>query len=792
MKAPTSPSHDTRLRSRVAAATTSPHFPPSIVVAVMAALTILGAGVAPIACGGALFRFALRRPSGRTLAFASASSSSTAGNCAAYASSSSAATRRGRGRRGQAKVLHHSLKGAETDERDDADDRGGTGFGGNDRRCSASSPASCSPPSSSFLPSPSSSTSVLGIPHYGIAGVDLSEAWINLVEDGRVEATTSLPPLSSADSSSSEGVAMKAPSKKPMKVRYGVRISKRMVSGSGEVVRRCEEFAMQVDDKDDDGAGIRQGTVVEVHPLVASINATLESVHSDSLSSEGDDPSYDDDDHDDEGEGSTPPPSAVRCGTDSLGYSAQLQLVRTLRPPPSRGFDPGDNNDFRTSCDPPPYDPESDSFLVGDLRLENRPLVATLDLPSERKGSYSPSDGDGNSGGGALNTPWDVYHNVSPADSRGHYLLLPSLSVPSNNRDQSLTCEDCADLIRLTSTIEPPGSALVSFNSVGAGASQNHAHLHLWPSPPPSLLGEGTGGWDCYPASRAKVAVDEGGVEKSVVIVSPSAGDADSGVQGGWRGRASVRASLLDYPCFCVKISTVSGGGPDALTLAGNVLSAIVELVQRMGAPHNLGLLNLPPAAPGDDGDDDDAAGVDADAADVDAYLFVRSRERSPSVLPDHTLGGSEVMGMFHAHTSDQMDRLIFPTEEDDEEEGGYGGEADGSGNGSGTDAYLFVRSRERSPDVAPSSRIGSSDVMGAFQSSRGEQMEELLGGSGGGDGDGDKDDGALGVVGATDADIATATTPMYRALKDVSYEGGAEGLWDDILASLKQSFGQV
>ena len=56
---------------------------------------------------------------------------------------------------------------------------------------------------------------------------------------------------------------------------------------------------------------------------------------------------------------------------------------------------------------------------------------------------------------------WDIYHNISPGDPRGHFLLLPALDYEREWRDQSLTSTDCYDMTYLSSTIEPIGSMVL-------------------------------------------------------------------------------------------------------------------------------------------------------------------------------------------------------------------------------------------------------------------------------------------------------------------------------------------
>lgn len=103
----------------------------------------------------------------------------------------------------------------------------------------------------------------------------------------------------------------------------------------------------------------------------------------------------------------------IRC-TREGPYVAQLQLLRTLRPPKSKdmggGGSGGDSDkDGRTSCRPPQYDALGDSFLVGPLRLFGRGGFHGKGEPRERTARLSVPD----DGGDALRF-WDVYHNVSP------------------------------------------------------------------------------------------------------------------------------------------------------------------------------------------------------------------------------------------------------------------------------------------------------------------------------------------------------------------------------------------
>ena len=259
-------------------------------------------------------------------------------------------------------------------------------------------------------------------PYRGMASVDLYTSWLDLVQNNHVVATTIVD--------DDEGASNKA------RVRYGVKLA----TNKANKENVCQEFVQQVMLNNEDDS---TQTMTTPHSRIQAINATLDAMHQQSQGGGG-----------------------VKYVMDTAGFVAQLQLIRTLRPPAAFSF-----TDGKTSSAPPAYEYEKDSFVVGPLRLPLRPRVAQLNLP-----------------GRILHTPWDVYHNVSPADSRGHFLLLPALQpkdasstaddiLRANCRAQALTAQDCHDLVQLVATIEPLGSLLLCFNSIGAGASQNHIHL---------------------------------------------------------------------------------------------------------------------------------------------------------------------------------------------------------------------------------------------------------------------------------------------------------------------------
>ena len=488
-------------------------------------------------------------------------------------------------------------------------------------------------------------SNVVGQPEYSISSINLSRRWLQLVQDGKVSATVQIPYDDETDHNDDDSPPVMA------SVRYGVRVMTR------NSITKCEEFVIQQQHVDDEENSNRQ------HDLVKQINTTLANLQEESQ------------DEDEQSSSST-----VKYRVDEYGFVAQLQLVRTLRPPPSPGFATS------TTSQPPKYDETTDSFVTGPLRLQLRPLVGTLSMK------------DGATNKNTINTPWDVYHNVSPADSRGHFLIIPSLSTnykDNNWRGQLFTKEDCHDVVQLTSTIDPIGSIFVGYNSVGAGASQNHIHCHMWPCPPIPLLdrvsksatsneddedddgnyydrdevddhahghshnhdhthshehsfdcdesGEAkniekmqNNGWDCYPVTKVNEIYDIHD------IYDDDNEEVDEG--GDDEPSAVVEVSYLKYPVFCVQLSAKR----KHLTRLGQALATILDSIG--SAPYNIGFLNRPVSLD----ENDDVA--------VDVYVFVRSKERS-DVLPSLKLGVSEMMGIFHAQSDAELE-LLVPTAE--------------------------------------------------------------------------------------------------------------------------------
>ena len=422
---------------------------------------------------------------------------------------------------------------------------------------------------------------------YGLGGVDLQSRWIELVSGGHITAITELK----------DDV-----NDKRLSVRYGVKIN-----DQSDNPQQLLEFVEVLSDQDDEDCMLRKRIMI--------INATLSEMQSQVTSSKSGG-------------------MALECLYDGP-YAIQLQLLRTLRPPRSnemsKNQSKNNEDDYETpdSCVPPLYDATKDSFLVGQLRLygeagifhgdgEPRENAAQVVVPrtskEEGKGSSDDDSNDKTNG-----IPWDIYHNISPVDPMGHFLLLPDMSDQLQWRDQSLNSEDCCDLTYLASTIEPRGSMILCFNSVSAGASQNHIHAHAWPNPPPPLLhrNDPTAEYD------------------SVYAVVKASSLASFNIASGL-----VKVSLLKYACTCVKLSAKleeQGTNENILLEMGTALSKIVSIAQKMEIPHNVVWTN------------------DKASNSVETYVFFR---KSETVLVNDNpfrLGASECMGVFHTSSRDEL-----------------------------------------------------------------------------------------------------------------------------------------
>jgi hypothetical protein len=212
------------------------------------------------------------------------------------------------------------------------------------------------------------------------------------------------------------------------------------------------------------------------------------------------------------------------------------------------------------------------------------------------------------------------------------------------------TEDDCHDLVQLTATISPPGSLCLGYNSVGAGASQNHIHCHAWPCPPVPLLyttdsdcdhddngdkGDHLNpvrGWNAYPVSKVESIFDFH--------------DIDHGPSGG-----CVEVSYLKYPVFCVQLSASTAH----LNLLGQALASCMDAIG--DAPHNIAFLNrILEVEENEDSNEEEEE--EESSQFVDVYVFARSKERS-NVIPTLKLGISEMMGIFHAQSDAELNTLV-------------------------------------------------------------------------------------------------------------------------------------
>lgn len=433
-----------------------------------------------------------------------------------------------------------------------------------------------------------------GIPQYGLGGCNLSAKWYELICAGEISATTVLRDESNEQAS---GIT----------VKYGVRLDDEI---------GLSEYVIMEDTDDDIGSS-------KIRERIASINSTLAEMQREQQL---------------ENKGSKQNKPVIQCIHDG-DYCAQLQLIRTMRPPRSKSMD--DTSSPKVSCTPPPYE-TSNSFLVGPLRLyghgdfhgEGKPrlCVERLAVP------YADNAPEGSTD----ESYWDVYHNISPVDPRGHFLLLPTFQVETNWRDQSLIAKDCHDVTYLASTIYPLGSLMLSFNSVGAGASQNHIHLHAWVCPSPPLLDSTNkkNGIHGYAVTEAKAL---------------------SGQQ--LKLPHGTTVSLLDYPCACIKLSISIPKTSDKLPSfgvkeVGDSIATIVKLAQLMEAPHNVAWTNEPSES--------------ENRQNIVGFIFIRSKSLSQIPIKSSTAnrnnnqvddvmrcGASEMLGLFHTSSKWQLDALV-------------------------------------------------------------------------------------------------------------------------------------
>lgn len=196
---------------------------------------------------------------------------------------------------------------------------------------------------------------------YGIGGENLSQRWIELVREGHVTATTVLTHEESDDDES-------------VRVRYGVRLE--------EEKKHLFEFAEILPN------GSLGSSTSNLRERVLAINETLTELQSNTHNQDG---------------------LAIQCIYEAP-YVAQLQLVRTLRPPRSKDMGSNHGNE-KVSCQPPPYDASKDSFLVGSLRLCGHGEFHGEGSPRERAARVLIPKDCRNDETCAY---WDIYHNISP------------------------------------------------------------------------------------------------------------------------------------------------------------------------------------------------------------------------------------------------------------------------------------------------------------------------------------------------------------------------------------------
>jgi hypothetical protein len=216
--------------------------------------------------------------------------------------------------------------------------------------------------------------------------------------------------------------------------------------------------------------------------------------------------------------------------------------------------------------------------------------------------------------------------------------------------------------VHLTSTIEPAGSMFLGYNSVGAGASQNHVHCHSWPYPSVDSA-----------SSDVENEAQEGNAGNYVYAINNVDAMYDfCDVDGG-----KVEVSYMNYPVFCIQMSSSVAN----LDLLGTALAACLEAIGE--APHNIGFLNRIYQIEEDEHDHEEEEEDEEHFENeqhvvenpiekmVDVFIFARSKERS-SILPTLKLGISEMMGVFHAQSEAELDTLATISTVLNNEDGGF------------------------------------------------------------------------------------------------------------------------
>eukprot|EP00968_Pinguiococcus_pyrenoidosus_P020256 scaffold2326_cov286-Pinguiococcus_pyrenoidosus.AAC.12 len=242
----------------------------------------------------------------------------------------------------------------------------------------------------------------------------------------------------------------------------------------------------------------------------------------------------------------------------------------------------------------PPYDPQTDSFVTGPLRLELRQRLGQLR--------------------GLLDREWEVHFNISPGEKDGHYLLFPSLEEPQNNRAQELLRQDAQDLTLFcrAANAEAPGlNYCVNYNAPRAGASQNHIHAHAWRRP------EGQ-------RYAVEIAMERGALA--------SWGKGYDGVE--------VCLSELDYPAFALHVSATNVGDDHetASVAIGSAVRDVLDMLEEQQP--SLGRLTH------------NLCGLGGQVV-----LFVRRAEAEVAPdFPTLKIGSAQMCGMFQVESFDQFE----------------------------------------------------------------------------------------------------------------------------------------
>jgi hypothetical protein len=90
---------------------------------------------------------------------------------------------------------------------------------------------------------------------------------------------------------------------------------------------------------------------------------------------------------------------------------------------------------------------------------------------------------------------WEFHWNIAPVDRNGHFVVVPNPNLEENQREQMILHQDLEDIFEMvfrSTHVEAGNEGCFLYNSIGAGASQNHIHFQYLSSSVPLLQNNDT------------------------------------------------------------------------------------------------------------------------------------------------------------------------------------------------------------------------------------------------------------------------------------------------------------